>query len=115
MVAALKYGQRVKVIKRQNGWAQFENPAGWSSEAYLSFEQSNSPVPIENPQPTTTPDSYGIVNTSGLNVRDGPGVAYPIVGGLTYGQRIKILSHKNGWAQIETPSGWSNESYLSFA
>jgi uncharacterized protein YraI len=115
MVAALKYGQRVKVIKRQNGWAQFENPAGWSSEAYLSFEQSNSPVPIESPQPTTTPDSYGIVNTSGLNVRDGPGVAYPIVGGLTYGQRIKILSHKNGWAQIETPSGWSNESYLSFA
>ena len=115
MVAALKYGQRVKVIKRQNGWAQFENPAGWSSEAYLSFEQSNSPVPIESPQPTTTPDSYGIVNTSGLNVRGGPGVTYPIVGGLTYGQRIKILSHKNGWAQIETPSGWSNESYLSFA
>ncbi len=116
MVAGLRYGQRVKVINRQNGWAQFEDPAGWSSEAYLSFEQTNMLVPpIVSPQPTTTPNGYGICNTSGLNVRGGPGVTYPIVGGLTYGQRIKIISHKNGWAQIEVPSGWSNESYLSFA
>ena len=115
MVAGLRYGQRVKVIKRQNGWAQFDNPAGWSNEVYLSFEPNNAPIPVENPPPTTTPASYGICNTSGLNVRGGPGVTYPIVGGLTYGQRIKILSHINGWAQIETPPGWSNESYLSFA
>jgi len=115
MVAGLRYGQRVKVIKRQNGWAQFEDPAGWSSEAYISFEQTNSPLPVDNPQPPATPASYGICNTSGLNVRSGPGVTYPIVGGLTYGTRVKILSHNNGWAQIETPSGWCNESYLSFA
>ena len=121
-VAGLQYGQRVKVINRQNGWAQFENPAGWSNESYLTFDQSTTPLPAENvqtpaPTPTTptTPDSYGICNTSGLNVRSGPGVTFPIVGGLTYGQRVKILSHKTGWAQIETPSGWCNESYLSFA
>jgi lysozyme len=115
IAAGLRYGQRVKVITRQDGWAQFEDPSGWSSEAYLSFEQTNLPVPIESTQPKNTPEAYGICNTSGLNIRGGPGVAYPIVGGLTYGQRIKILSHKNGWAQIETPAGWSNESYLSFA
>jgi uncharacterized protein YraI len=115
MVAGLRYGQRVKVINRQNGWAQFENPVGWSSEAYLSFEQSISSVPIDSPQPATTPASYGICNTSGLNVRSGPGVTNTIVGGLTYGQRIKILTNKNGWVQIETPSGWCNASYLSFA
>jgi lysozyme len=115
MVAGLRYGQRVKVIKRQNGWAQFEDPTGWSSEAYLTFEQTNPPDPIESPQPATTPSSYGICNTSGLNIRSGPGVTHPIVGGLTYGQRIKILGHQNGWAQIESPSGWSNETYLSFA
>jgi uncharacterized protein YraI len=115
MVAGLRYGQTLKVINRQNGWAQFENPAGWSSEAYLSFEQTNLPTPIETPQPNSTPESPGICNTSGLNVRSGPGVTFPIVGGLTYGQRIRILGHKNGWAQIETPPGWCNESYLSFA
>jgi uncharacterized protein YraI len=117
MVAGLRYGQRVKVINRQNGWARFENPAGWSSEAYLSFEQSNPSAPAEIPQPAaaTTPASYGICNTSGLNVRSGPGVTNTIVGGLTYGQRIKIVTNKNGWVQIEAPSGWCNASYLSFA
>lgn len=114
MVGGLRYGQRVKVIKRQNGWAQIENPAGWSSEAYLSFEQSNPSGSTEPSQPTTPSDSYGICNMSGLNVRNGPGVTYSIVGGLTYGQRVKILNHKNGWAQIESPAGWCNESYLSF-
>jgi lysozyme len=114
-VAGLRHGQRVKVIKRQNGWVQLENPAGWSSEAYLSFEQSSSPVPVEKQPVPSLPASFGICNTSGLNVRRGPGVTYPIVGGLTYGQRIKILGHSSGWAQIETPSGWCNESYVSFA
>ncbi len=115
IVAGLKYGQKVKVLKRQNGWAQFESPAGWSSEAYLTFSSNGSTTPTDTVPPTTTAGSYGICNTSGLNVRSGPGVSYPIVGGLTYGQRVKILTHKNGWAQIESPTGWSNESYLSFA
>jgi lysozyme len=115
MVAGLKYGQRVKVIKRQNGWAQFEDPAGWSSEAYLTFDQNASPTPAADPLPEGQKITYGICNTSGLNVRSGPGATFAIVGGLTYGQRVKILAHKDGWAQIETPSGWCNESYLSFA
>ncbi len=110
----LRYGQQVKVINRQSGWAQFQDPDGWSSEAYLSFEQ-NSPAAQDNNQPAVGSFSFGICNTSGLNIRSGPGVTNPIVGGLTYGQRIKILSHKAGWAQIETPTGWCNESYLSFA
>ena len=114
-VAGLQYGQRVKVIDRQNGWAKFESPAGWSSEAYLSFDQNSTPAPVETPQPAPTTGTAGICNTSGLNVRSGPGATYPIVGGLTYGLRIKILSHNNGWAQIQTPAGWCNESYLSFA
>jgi lysozyme len=112
IVAGIYYGQRAKVLKRQNGWALFESPSGWSSEAYLSFSQGASSLPAENP--TTTAATYGICNTSGLNVRNGPGVTYSIVGGLTYGQRVKILNHKNGWAQIESPAGWCNESYLSF-
>ena len=115
MIAVLRYGQRVKVVNRQKNWAQLEDPAGWSSEAYLSFEQNDSTQPWNSPQPSTGSNSFGICNTSGLNIRSGPGVTYPIVGGLTYGQRIKILNHKAGWSQIEAPSGWCNESYLSFA
>jgi lysozyme len=115
VVSGLRYGQRVKIVNRQSGWVQIQDPAGWCSEAYLSFEQNDSPTQEESPQPANISNSFGICNTSGLNVRSGPGVTYSIVGGLIYGQRIKILSHKTGWAQIETPSGWCNEIYLSFA
>ncbi|NTV37763.1 MAG: SH3 domain-containing protein [Anaerolineales bacterium] len=114
IVGGIHYGMRVKVLNRQNSWSQLEDPAGWCSEAYLTFEQSLPTVPVVTPAPIPTNNSYGICNTSGLNVRNGPGVTYSIVGGLTYGQRVKILDHKNGWAQIETPAGWCNESYLSY-
>jgi lysozyme len=111
----LSKGQKVKVIKRQNGWAQLEDPAGWAYEGYLSFDQNNSTVTTEaSSAGNSTPGTYGVCNTSGLNVRSGPGATYAIVGGLTYGQRVKIIDRRNGWAKIEIPSGWCNESYLSF-
>jgi lysozyme len=37
VVGGLVSGQRVKILERQNGWARFESPAGWSSEQYLKF------------------------------------------------------------------------------
>jgi lysozyme len=37
VVGGLVSGQRIKVLERQNGWARFESPAGWSSEQYLKF------------------------------------------------------------------------------
>jgi GH25 family lysozyme M1 (1,4-beta-N-acetylmuramidase)/uncharacterized protein YraI len=114
MVAGIYMGQRVKILKQQNGWAQIENPAGWSNQSYLTFDTAETTPVIDPPQMAST-DIYGVCNTSGLNVRGGPGVAFPIVGGLTYGQRTKIISRKSGWAQLERPSGWCNESYLSFA
>jgi uncharacterized protein YgiM (DUF1202 family) len=115
VVGGLRYGQRVKIISRQSGWAQIQDPEGWSPEAYLSFEQTSTPAQGENSQTPTVSYNYGICNTNGLNVRNGPSVTNSIVGGLIYGQRVKILSHKTGWAQIEVPAGWCNESYLSFA
>jgi GH25 family lysozyme M1 (1,4-beta-N-acetylmuramidase)/uncharacterized protein YraI len=115
IVAVLQFGQRVKVIAHQDGWAQLEDPAGWSDESYLTFEQSTTTTPAADSPSSSTSVSYGICNTSGLNVRGGPGVSYPIVGYLIYGQQVIILGHQNGWAQIKTPAGWCNESYLSFA
>ena len=115
IIGGLQYGQRVKIISRVNGWAQFEDPEGWSIEAYLSFEPNDPSTQDDGSQLGASSNSYGICNTSGLNVRSGPGLANSIVGGLIYGQRIRILGHQTGWAQIDNPPGWCNESYLSFA
>lgn len=108
VIATIRQGQRVKVLNRQNGWAQLEQPAGWVYEGYLTYENPGTPLP--------TGDSglYAICNTTRLNVRSGPGTSYPIVAGLTYGQRVKILERRNGWARIENPAGWCHEGYLTF-
>lgn len=37
-VGYLVYGQRVRVLERQDGWARIESPAGWCSEKYLKYE-----------------------------------------------------------------------------
>ena len=118
-VANLGFGQQVKILNREGGWAQIEQPAGWAYEPYLSFDQNNpdtTGTPVDSPAtaPASASATYGVCNTSGLNVRSSPASTYPIVGGLTYGQRVKIIDRHDGWAQIETPSGWCNESYLSF-
>jgi lysozyme len=130
-VGYLLKGQRVKVLSRQDGWAQIENPAGWSSEKYLNLELSptqvvqSSPatpqqtpeVPApEQPAPTPAPEEdssiYATCKANSLYVRGGPGTSYPPVGGLVKGQRVKVLSRQNGWAQLEKPAGWSSEKYL---
>ncbi|MBM3151559.1 MAG: hypothetical protein FJZ96_05040 [Chloroflexi bacterium] len=59
--------------------------------------------------------TYAICNVRGLNVRKGPGLGYPIVAGLDYGQRVKVLGREGGWAQLESPAGWSAEMYLTFS
>mgnify|MGYP001766883356 CR=1 FL=1 len=30
-------------------------------------------------------------------------------------RQAKVLDRQEGWAQIDRPSGWSNETYLSFS
>ncbi len=37
-IGYLVYGQRVRVLERQDGWARIESPAGWCSEKYLKYE-----------------------------------------------------------------------------
>jgi mannosyl-glycoprotein endo-beta-N-acetylglucosaminidase len=101
------------VLSRQNGWAQIQEPAGWVYDPYLAYDGTPAaPVPASPAEGGTL--TYGVCNTSGLNVRSGPANTYSIVGGLTYGQRVRILERREGWAQIEAPQGWCNENYLSF-
>jgi len=47
------------------------------------------------------------VLAEGLNVRSGPGAAYPAVGLLTQGERAALIGHHaaSGWWQVQLPGG----------
>ena len=57
---------------------------------------------------TTTTTKY--VNASSLNVRSGPGTSYSILGGLSDGAKVEVISESNGWAKIVYSDG---EAYVS--
>jgi len=57
------------------------------------------------------------VTAYGLNVRSGPGVAYPIIGGLSLGDSVEVVG-KNAtgtWLQISSSSGAEGRAWVAAA
>jgi lysozyme len=71
-------------------------------------------LPVATPASPTS-NASATCTAQALNVRSGPGASYPVIGWLSNGQKVKVLERQNGWARIETPSGWSGERYLRFS
>ena len=80
---------------------------------------SPTPVPVE---PTATPTPEGLTATVSvlrLNVRQGPGIEFDVLGVVTSGQGLEILARNeaNDWWQIcclpgTNSSGWVASQYL---
>jgi len=51
-----------------------------------------------------------VVTADALNVRDGPGVSYPLCGVFHLGARIELWYRESGWALTE--DGWVSSAYL---
>jgi hypothetical protein len=88
-----------------------------------------TPVP---PEPTATPlltalapearpeqgrRVEGTVTAYGLNVRTGPGTAYPIVGGLSLGDAVEVVGENaaGDWLQITYPAGGESQGWIAAA
>ncbi|MCB9101946.1 MAG: PKD domain-containing protein, partial [Anaerolineales bacterium] len=99
------------------------------TEPTATSEPAATPVPtIEpsatpNPTPTSTPEPSQpparLTSTVNLNVREGPGLDYAIIGLLRPGQSAQIIavSPDGGWWQIEFPTatgdyGWVSAHYV---
>lgn len=50
--------------------------------------------------------------TTNLNVHEGPGLNYKVVGMLRKGIIVSTMAEQDGWVEIPSPSGWVNASYL---
>jgi hypothetical protein len=78
-----------------------------------------APVPV-NKDTANLPfapetSTWVVCDSGGLNVRDGAGIEYHIIGGLQDGDEVEVIGHKADsygkmWALID--EGWVNERYL---
>ncbi|MFN8486379.1 MAG: SH3 domain-containing protein [Caldilineaceae bacterium] len=109
----LPAGQMLTVIEfSQDGvWSQIAAPAeGWVANAFVLFQSPDAPeiytiIKVEHAQ----------IKTEQLNVRNGPGLAFPIVGSLGLGQTIEIVAttQDKQWKQIITPiRGWVSTNFV---
>ena len=121
IIGKLYKGDVVNILSSSNGWYKIElsnGSTGWVSSQYITLNDSSSDsanTPSDS-EDSTEINKKGTVNTSALNVRQGAGTNYSIIGKLYKGDVVNILSSSNGWYKIELSNGstgWVSSQYIT--
>lgn len=80
-------------------------PGGWAVIKAFDWGQ-----PAPGPLPTPEGERY-VALSSGLRIRKGPGLGYPILGSLTAGEQITAVEDKTVERWIRHGRGWSATNY----
>ncbi len=90
-------------------------------DAIIHFDDLKIEVPIDQTQNkvtinTNTPsfNIVGCVNVHSLNVRGGPGLNYPILDSIQYGECITIVEVTQNKEWVNSERGWLFVDYLDF-
>lgn len=91
-----------------------------SESVYATKQASVATATLPSASATLSLLSNATVNTSALNLRDGPGTIYPKVQNYKSGTVIKVLGKEPAeqWLKVETPDGkvgWMSTKYLRFS
>jgi hypothetical protein len=110
--------QQVTSIRQQIASTQGIDPTVLANmEKRITTIEQRMDSAVQGSGGQTTPPSngtYALCNVRGLNVRKGASSNFPVIAGISFGQRVKVLDRQDGWAKLENPSGWCAEVYLSF-
>ncbi len=91
VITTLNKGTKVEVISESNGWSKikYDGRLGYVYSIYL-----------DDIKPSYTNTTTKTVNTNSLNVRSGPSTSNSIVGKLSKGTKVSVISDSNGWSKI---------------
>ena len=107
IIGKLYKGDKVDILDSSNDWYKVKlsnGKIGWASSQYIETNHS------------ANSQNNGTVNTSALNVRQGAGTNYSIIGKLYKGDVVNILSFSNGWYKIKLSNGstgWVSSQYIT--
>lgn len=96
-VTHLKRGDTVTILEEITRAPKTDEPAKWAKIAM--------PEGVHVWVSTLFLDANDVVTSPKLNLRNGPGENFSVVGLLHKGDVIKPLSTKNGWKEITAPEG----------
>nr|WP_254435624.1 SH3 domain-containing protein [Ruegeria arenilitoris] len=104
--------------------SSFDNTGGTFSLASLDenaavqvLDTDAEPEAAAAPAPAEPPKDIRIVSGTRVNMRDGPGTIYPIIGKARMGQQVEVLSESGtGWLRLrvlpEQQVGWISSSLI---
>ncbi|MFS0646985.1 SH3 domain-containing protein, partial [Siminovitchia sp. 179-K 8D1 HS] len=119
VIGKLSKGTQVTVLSESNGWSKITagGKTGYVSSQYLSGKPASptsaKPSP---PSPVKTATKYVSVNPgSALHLRSTPSTVGAVVGKLSRGTQVTVLSESNGWSKITAngKTGYVSSQYLS--
>ena len=99
IIGSLKHGEKITVTDENNMWCKltYNGKTGYISSSFVK----NEAVSTSPSQPVQPSQKIGTVTAaSGLNVREGPGTDYKILGRLANGAVIVITGQSGSWYKI---------------
>lgn len=99
-ITTLNQNDLVTVLDKYGEWLQVSMPDGvscWISSDYINDD--------------------GVVTGNAVNVRQGPGVANPVLGQVGRSDKLVILEKRESWCKISPPDSlkaWVNSNFVSY-
>lgn len=123
IAGTLQQGDVLTVTDEENGWLKvtYNRISGWVAGYYTKKIDGNHTDTSTNKQTISSGgrneagSKQATVLADNLRIRSGAGSGFKVIGGLTRGEKVTILSSSDGWAQIRTPDGevgWVSAQYI---
>ncbi|ULT55791.1 SH3 domain-containing protein [Neobacillus drentensis] len=110
IVGFINQGQEVTILDQNENWYKITSSfgEGWVIREFLDIQTGNSPsASSSNPK-------MGTVTADTINIRTEASASSPIIGKLTYGTNVTIISKQNSWLEISYSSlkGWVKAEFI---
>ncbi|PGC04498.1 C40 family peptidase [Bacillus toyonensis] len=114
VIGGVLNGTTLNVVGSEGSWfkVNYQGKTGFVSSEFVKFVKGGTATP-EKPNQGAIGDYY--INASALNVRSGEGTNYRIIGALSQGQKVQVISENSGWSKINYngQNGYIGTRFLS--
>jgi len=120
VIGGVLNGTTLNVVGSEGSWfkVNYQGKTGFVSSEFVKFVKGGTATP-EQPKQPEKPNQGAIgdyyINASALNVRSGEGTNYRIIGALSQGQKVQVISENSGWSKINYngQNGYIGTRFLS--
>lgn len=111
VIGTLSNGAVLQVLEQDGNWIKVKTPSGdgWVANEFVQITSRNEVSQKKNSSSIT-----GVITADSLNVRSSPSMQSEIIGKLTNGETIQILSEQGKWVEIQYSGkkAWINGEFV---